>query len=165
MIVKNKKNPINGSSALAPEYVPEKHKKQQSNKQNGKNKKVQINKQKTRKLKAKVLRNILLGFALAITLIYRYCLIYDMEKTAMDVKKQISSVNAENENLKIGLLKYNNIQLIEKTATEELNMIPKSKTNVVYVDLNKENFKDVTSVQKEKEEGNDFIGKVKKILF
>ncbi|MCY6959630.1 hypothetical protein [Clostridium brassicae] len=166
MIVKNKKNPINGSSALVPEYSPSRHIDERKLKELEQSKKehIRINREKKVKLKAKILRNIVVGFVVAITLIYRYCFIYNMEKNAIGVKKQISTMNAENESLKIGLLKYNNIELIEKTASEKSNMIPKSRTNVMYVDLNKDNFKQISNGQ-EKSKGNSFIEKIKKILF
>ncbi|WMJ81362.1 hypothetical protein RBU49_03650 [Clostridium sp. MB40-C1] len=166
MIVKNKKNPTSGSSALVPEYSPSRHIDERKLKELEQSKKehIKINREKKAKHKAKVLRNIIVGFILAITLIYRYCFIYNMEKNVMDVKKQISMVNAENESLKIGLLKYNNIELIEKTASEKSSMIPKSRTNVMYVNLNKDNFKEISKGQ-EKNKGNSFIEKIKKILF
>src|SRR3712207_218233 len=87
----------------------------------------------------------------------------NMEKDILEVKKDISSVVAENENLKIGLLKYDNIKVIEDKASKELNMIPKSSTNIQYINLNKKNFKDVSNV--EKKEKNNIFKKIKEILF
>nr|WP_307905742.1 hypothetical protein [Clostridium botulinum] len=42
-------------------------------------------------------------------------------------------------------------------------MIPKSSTNVQYINLNKKNFKDVSKV--EKKEKNNIFKKIKEILF
>ncbi|MCY6370359.1 hypothetical protein [Clostridium ganghwense] len=165
MIVTNKKNAVSGSNALAPDYAPSRGVDEQKHKELEKSKKehIKINKQKQIKKKAKVLRNIILAFGVGVTLVYRYCLIYNMEKNITEVKKQIAVVNADNENLKIGLLKYNNIEQIEKKATEQLNMIPRSRANAVQVDLGRNNFKKTHENGVKK--SNSFIEKIKKILF
>ncbi|MCY6354032.1 hypothetical protein [Clostridium sp. ZS2-4] len=164
MIVTNKNNPVNGNNALVPDFKPSrntierKYKELETSKREHK----KINKQKRVKKKAIVLKNVLLAFTVGVILVYRYSLIYDMEKNIIDTKKEISAINAENENLRIGLLKFNNIKEIEKISVGQLNMIPKSKTNVVYIDLQKNNFK---KVEENKEKGGSFIEKLKKILF
>ena len=166
MIVTNKNNVgISGNNALAPEKVPQIVTEEKTYKELQRSKKQYIRKSKQRAMKQKIsaLKLIALGFAAAFFLIYRYSLIYNMEKDIIEVKKQISSVNAENENLKIGLLKYDNIKLIEEKSEKELNMVPKSSTNVQYIDLYKNNFKDI-SVSEEKTKNNIFK-KIKEILF
>lgn len=165
MIVTNNKNTINGSNALVPQHIPSKHTEKQKYRDLEKLKRehIKINKQKSINKKAKVLRNILILFAIGITLVYRYSLIYNMEKEIINVKKEIASVNADNENIRIGLLKYSNIEVIEKNANSKLNMIPKSRMNVIYIDLDKNNFKDT---DKEGENKSDsVISKLKKILY
>ncbi|KGN01884.1 hypothetical protein ADU90_05065 [Clostridium botulinum] len=166
MIVTNKNNiGISGNNALSPQEIPLKsgEKARKEDLQKLKKQNANKNKHKNMKRKAGVLRMIILCFAVAVVLVYRYSLIYNMEKNISEVKKDISSVAAENENLKIGLLKYDNIKVIEDKASKELNMIPKSSTNVQYINLNKKNFKDVSKV--EKKEKNNIFKKIKEILF
>ncbi|MCY6483712.1 hypothetical protein OW763_05035 [Clostridium aestuarii] len=165
MIVANKKNTVNGNNALAPEYVPSRginDHKYKDLKQSKKDHK-KINKQKQIRSKTSVLRNIILAFTVCITLVYRYSLIYNMEKDILDIKKQISKVNAENENLRIGLLMFNNIESIERNAIDNLNMIPKSRANAVYANLEKNNFNEITKVKDKSNES--VLAKIKKILF
>ncbi|EDS77816.1 hypothetical protein [Clostridium massiliodielmoense] len=166
MIVTNKNNMgVSGNNALAPEKMPSRVTEERTYEELQRSKKQYIKKSKQRavKRKAGALKLIAVGFAVALFLVYRYSLIYNMEKDIIDVKKQISNVNAENENLKIGLLKYDNIKLIEEKCEKELSMVPKSSTNVQYIDLNKNNFKDI-SVSEEKTKNNIFK-KIKEILF
>lgn len=165
MIVTNNKSNINGNNALAPQQVPSRqadHNKQRDL-EKLKKEHIRINKQKSVNKKAKILRNIVLCFIIGITLIYRYSVIYNMEKDILDVKSKISAVNAENENLKIGLLKYNNIKEIENSAVKGLSMIPKSGANIVYINLEKNNFKDFSKAEVKKNEG--IVEKLKKILY
>lgn len=164
MIVTNKKNPVSGNNALVTDSLPSRSIRERKYKEleTSKREHKKINKQKLVKKKAKVLKNVLLAFTVAVTLVYRYSLIYDMEKNITEIKKEISVVNADNENLRIGLLKFNNIEEIEKISVQQLNMIPKSKTNVVYIDLEKNNFE---KAEENMEKSSSFIEKIKKILF
>lgn len=164
MIVTNKKNPVSGNNALAPNSLPSRDTREKKYKEleTSKREHKKINKQKVVKKKAKVLKNVLLAFIVGVTVVYRYSLIYDMERSIIDIKKEISVVNADNENLRIGLLEFNNIEEIEKISVQQLNMIPKSKTNVMYIDLEKNNFK---KAEENIEKNNGFIEKIKKILF
>lgn len=166
MIVSSKnKNTTSGNNALSPQYTPTPHIEKQKHRDLEKLKKeyIKINKEKAIIKKAKTLRNIAILFAIGITLVYRYSLIYNLEKEIIDVKKQIASVNAESESLRISLLKYNNIEYLEENAISKLNMIPKSKTGVIYIDLDKNNFKNIS--EEEKKENSGFINRLKKILY
>lgn len=164
MIVSNKNKIVNGSNALIPEYSPNPQieKQRQRDLEKLRKEHLKINKEKAIIRKVKTIRNIVILFALGIILIYRYCLIYNTEKEIIDVRKSISSINSENESLKISLLKYNNIGSLEEAAVDKLNMIPKSKTSAIYIDLDKNNFKQ-TSGEENKNSG--FIYKLKKILY
>lgn len=164
MIVTNKRNSVSGNNALAPDSSPSRDTRERKYKEleASKREHKKINKQKLVNKKAKVLKNVLLAFIVGITLVYRYSLIYDMEKNITEIKKEIAVVNADNENLRIELLKFNNIEEIEKISVQQLNMIPKSKTNVVYIDLEKNNFE---KAEENMKKNGGFIEKIKKILF
>lgn len=166
MIVTNKNNMgVSGNNALAPKKIPSIATQEKTYEELQRSKKQYIRKSKHKAVKQKfnALKLIAIGFIAAFFLIYRYSLIYNMEKDIIEVKKQIYNVNAENENLKIGLLKYDNIKLIEEKSEKELNMLPKSSNNVQYIDLNKNNFKDA-SVSEGKTK-NNILKKIKEILF
>lgn len=166
VIVSNKKNSINGNNALAPDYTPSRHEDTQRYKELHKSKN-EYNKKRKRKqilYKTKVLRNILITFIIGITLVYRYSALYNMEKNISEVKHEINKINAENENIRIKLLKYTNIQSIERKAKYELEMIYPSKVNTIYIDLKKNNFNEIIEEQKEKK-NSTIVEKIKSILF
>lgn len=164
MIVSNKNNIVNGNNALVPKHSPNPQIEKQRHRDLEKLRKEHLkhNKEKSIAKKVKTIRNIVILFALGIILIYRYCLIYNTEKEIIDVKKSITSINAENESLKISLLKYNNIGSLEEAAVNTLNMIPKSTTSAIYIDLDKNNFKETSG---EKNNNDGFVEKLKKILY
>lgn len=165
MIITNKNNIVSGNNALSPQNIPSKHLDETKYRDFEKSKRqhLKINKEKSIKKKIKVLTNIILGFTIGITLIYRYSLIYNIEKDITQVNREISKVDSQNENLKIGLLKYNNIGEIEKKSTKELNMIPQSISNVIYIDLKKNNFNSFS--KQEDKKSNNLLKKLKDILF
>jgi cell division protein FtsL len=165
VIIANNKNMINGSSALAPQSIPSRDRDIQKHRDLEKSRKEheRINREKSINKKTMVLRNILVLFILGILLVYRFSVIYNMERNILDVKKQISNINAENESLKIDLLQYNNIHLLEAEALENLNMIPKSRENAIYINLDKSNFKN--NLQEGEKESDSLFFKIKKILY
>lgn len=165
MIVTNNKTSINGNNALAPQKISYKPSKDNELRELEKQKRehIKINREKAIEKKIKILRNIIFSFAIGILVIYRYSVIYNIEKDIVDVKTQISAVNAENENLKIDLLKYNNIKELESKAVNELNMVPKSLSSVIYIDLEKNNFENTSDSNNLK--SNGIINKIKKILY
>lgn len=165
MIIAENKNIVSGSSALAPQRIPSKDRETQRHKDLEKLRKEhqRINKEKSINKKVVILRNIALLFIVGLTLVYRYSIIFNMEKDILDVKKQISNINAENESLRINLLKYNDINLLEEEAFKNLNMIPKSRVNDIYIDLDKNNFKN--NIQEGEKESDNLFSKIKKILY
>jgi cell division protein FtsL len=164
-LIINDRNNINGNNALAPQKMPSRQIDYDKQRDLEKLKKehIKINKQKSVNKKAKILRNIIFCFIIGITVIYRYSIIYNIEKDILDVKSEISTVNSENENLKIGLLKYSNIKEIENNAVKNLNMFPKNESNIVYIDLEKNNFKSFSEEEVKENEG--IVERLKKILY
>lgn len=165
MIITNNKNMVNGSNALAPQRIPSKDRNTQQQRDLEKLRKEhqRISREKSINKKAKVLKNIILLFVIGIALVHRYSMIYNMEKNIIDVKKQISNLNDENESLRIDLLKYNNIHSLEEEALKNLNMIPKSRINAIYINFDKNNFKN--NLKEGEEESNGIFFKIKKILY
>lgn len=137
MIITEKKayeSYISGNTVLAPEpevSQNEGHKEKHSKKGIKKNKKISNEKLKT-------IRNIGIAFVIGVTLIGRYSMIYGMQRelNAMDV--QINTINKDNENLRVELVKFNNLQYIEDVATKKLNMVSPTKSNIMYCNLKNE---------------------------
>lgn len=148
MIVVNK-DTISGNAVLQPEEVPDYGKGQEKNREKEKLKREKL-RQKRIKNKAKILRNILLIFVIGLLLVGRYCIIYNMQTQLNSINNDISKLNSKNEQLKVNLVQYNNIQYIESTAINKLHMVFPNKTSIVYTDLDKKNIS--TTPQKESRE-------------
>ena len=137
MIITEKKgydSYINGNTVLAPEpeiSQNERHEKKHSKKGLTKSKKISRG-------KLKILRNIVVSFTIGVTLIGRYSMIYGMQRELNAMGSQINTINKENENLRVELVKFNNLKYIEDVATKKLNMVNPTKSNIMYCNLKNE---------------------------
>lgn len=162
----NKENYINGNTVLAPIYEPEGPSKKQEYERFKKEKTNNLIKRREKKLnsKAQILSSILLVFVVGVTLIFRYASIYNIQRNLSNIKSETISLNKENENLRVELVKASNLDNVEKIATEKLHMVRAEKTQVIFADLTKENFADATSVNKT-ESQMSLLQKIYKMLF
>lgn len=156
MILMNKNN-IDGSTALVPKReeinYEEERRKQQKKEMDLLNKR----KEKSLKNKLGIMLSIGIVFSIGMILVLRFAYICNLRQQVIDTQNQITTISRENENLKVELLKYDNIKYIEKVATEKLNMERPNLGHAVYCDLGTKYFK-----QNTKENG---INKGKKISF
>ena len=164
MIVANKENLVRGNTVLAPQYQPKednsyKKLKESSNKAklNSKNKKL--------KNKLGTLRNIAIVFVVGVTLVGRYSVIYNMQYNLDELDSKISSLNKENDNLKVELVKYQNLQLIEEAAINKLGMVKPETKNAIYCDMNKQLFKDIKNKTNNEDKKENIFKKIASKLF
>lgn len=164
MIVVNENSVIRGNTVLKPNYNP--YEDDQLQREEERERKLKQNKQRNRRVKSKVkvMRNIIFTFITGLTLVGRYCIIYDMQRELNSVKSSISVINKENENLKVELVKYNNLQMIEETAINKLKMIKPDKSGAIYTNLSKEVIQS-REQKKEIEEQQNIWNRLRKILF
>lgn len=164
MIVVNENSVIRGNTVLKPNYNP--YEDNQFERKEERERKLKQNKQRNRRLKSKVkvMRNIILTFITGLTLVGRYCIIYDMQRELNSVQSNISVINKDNENLKVELVKYNNLQLIEDTAINKLKMVKPDKSGAVYTNLSKEVIQS-REKKKEIEVQQNIWNRLEKILF
>nr|WP_206154800.1 hypothetical protein [Clostridium muellerianum] len=120
--------------------------------------------QKRLKGKIKTIRNISLAFTVGVLLVGRYCVIYNMQQQLNSINKNINQVNRDNENLKVDLVKYNNIQYIEDSAINKLHMIAPDKGTAVQADLDKEVIKS-SDKKSENQVPKGVWNKITKMLF
>lgn len=165
MIMLDKENRFNGNTVLAPEYVPSKKDQYEKIKKNKRNKK----KKKDRRLKKKfrTLGSILLIFVLGVTIITRYCIIYNMQKELNNIENKVAVLDKDSENLKVELVKYSNLNTIEKQAKDNLHMVVPDKESAIYSDLSYNNFKENTNKNKNDKHKSlfKFYYKLKEMLF
>lgn len=161
MIVVNDNRTVNGNTVLAP--IPERKEQDNSKQQLKKN----FNEEKRRKVRKKmaILRNIALLFVIAILLLGRYSAIYSMQRNLADINNQINDVNVDNDNLKVELVKFDNIDYVKDIAEKRLHMVEPTKNSVIYSDLSKDNFEAKHADDKNNVKGQKFLDKVVNILF
>jgi len=164
VIVVNENSVIRGNTVLKPGYNP--YEDNQFEREEERKRKLKQNKQRNRRVnrKVKVLRNIVVTFIVGLTLVGRYCIIYDMQREFNSVESSINVINKENENLKVDLVKYNNLQLIEETATNKLKMVKPDKSGAVYTNLSKEVIQS-REKKKEIEVQQNFWNRLRNMLF
>lgn len=161
----DKQSRINGNTVLAPEYVPSRRYRNEEDEKLKKERKQKLIDERNIKIKKKTrtLRNIGIVFILGVTLIGRYCVIYNMQKNLSEAKTQISTLNKENENLKVDLVKYNNMVYIEDIAVNKLHMVRADKSLAIHLNLSKDNFEGTLSENEIKHES--LLQKIKNTLF
>jgi cell division protein FtsL len=160
----DKESMFNGNTVLAPEYLPSKKNEEYEKLRKARQESLKRNQQLRINKKLKVLLCISAVFILGIAMIYRYSVIYDMEKQVGKERSIESKLQIDNDNIKIQLAKYNDINKIEEFAINKLHMVQPDKGAAIYMDLNKSNFKD-SSKKVIKNEGNDILNKIKSFLF
>lgn len=131
MILMNKDSMVNGNTVLQPEYKPYKETGKKELKHKNKNRELKI------KRKLKVIRNICIVFIVGVILIYRYCVIYNAQTELNSIENDISQINKQNENLRVELVRYNNLEYIENNAINKLQMKVPDKGSAVYTSLDK----------------------------
>lgn len=165
MIVVNEDSYIQGNTVLQPEYIP--YEDERVLKEEIKRERLKKRRKAKQRLKRKVkiIRNISLCFIVGLIFVGRYGVIYNMQMELNSTKTNINEINRENENLKVELVKYNNLQHIEDTAVNKLQMIRPDKSAAVYTNLDKENIKITEKKVQDKIEKEDLWSKLRKVLF
>jgi cell division protein FtsL len=134
MLLENETNLINGSTVLAPQRTALPKEKVRINEEVKKRQRQQ--QQKERVYKALKFAGCLgAAFTVSFTIIFRYSTIYSNQKDLSKVQSEIYNLSQNNESLKVGLLKFNNISYIEEIATKELKMVKPIAGNAVHCDL------------------------------
>ncbi|MBV1817840.1 cell division protein FtsL [Clostridium cochlearium] len=153
MIVTDKKNYyVDGSTVMAPEvHIEEKSQKKKEKKVF--RKKIPNNSRK----KLSIIGKILTVFIVGTIIIGRYSKIYNMQKQLNNINNSIVKLNKENENLKVELLKLNNIKSVEDIAIGKLKMSVPTKENMIYCDMSKEIFKLNKNANEEKNKNKGII--------
>jgi len=153
LIVTDKKNYyVDGSTVMAPEvHIEEKSQKKKEKKVF--RKKIPNNSRK----KLSIIGKILTVFIVGTIIIGRYSKIYNMQKQLNNINNSIVKLNKENENLKVELLKLNNIKSVEDIAIGKLKMSVPTKENMIYCDMSKEIFKLNKNANEEKNKNKGVI--------
>lgn len=132
---------------LEPEYEPQKRvinpKKKIETRKVEKTKVKKATKSKAKrklKPKAKVVFSIIAGFIILFGISYRNSLITETFNKKEELKKEVSAIQKENEQLKVNIENSLNLNNIEQLAKERLGMQKLDNTQKVYVSLDKKDY-------------------------
>lgn len=136
---------------LEPTYVPKKRQNIRVLKDNNKRAKVS-SKEKKKQMKITL---IVIGiFALLLTISYRNSQINEKFNNVQTLKRELSSLQKENEQLKVNIENSLNLNYIEQQAKEKLGMKKLTNKQTVYVNLPKKDYVESPSekvkIEKEK---------------
>jgi len=115
------------------------------------------------KRKKNVLLNITIGFVIGMTIVGRYCMIYNYQEANFKAKDEIDMISKENDSYSVDLLKFRNISYIEQTATTKLHMVKPKVSQIQYLNLSKNNLQ--TNENTGIKISNEVVNKIKNIIF
>lgn len=164
MLVSERQSVIFGNTVLAPQFEPAKKKNDKYDEL--KKQKEEFNKnQKQKKVAGKlsVIKTIATVFVIGLLIVSRYAMIYSNQNKLSSVKSQERTLRAENEELKLNLVKLDNLSNIENIAVNQLHMVRVNKNSAIYINLSKNNL--IATTSEENNLQTSFIDYIKKILF
>lgn len=104
----------------------------------------QKNKRKLR-YNVKPIVYIVIAFAMLFTISYRNSLINEKYNSKENLKSKLSTIEKENEQLKVNIESSLNLNSVEKTAENELGMHKLTNDQKVYVNLQKKDYVEPTT--------------------
>ena len=131
---------------IEPDY--DKHRKSKKQKlkvvEDVKRQEIKVSKEK-RKQHIKITMLIVMIFAVLLVISYRNSLINESFSEVQSLKKELSSVEKENEQLKVTIENSLNLNHIEQVAKEKLGMQKLSNKDTVYINVPKKDYTESAS--------------------
>ncbi len=124
---------------------------------------VKLSKQQKKK-QAKMTILVIAIFAILLTISYRNSQINEKFNQVQNLKKQLSTLQKENEQLEVSIQNSVNYNTIEKLAKEKLGMQKLTNKQTIYVALPKKDYVESATEEVVKEEKNWFEQIIDKIL-
>ena len=155
---------------LEPDYNKRKKRKPKKQKlkvvQEIKRQDIKVSKEK-RIQQFKIVMLIAIAFIIVLVISYRNSQINESFSEVQNLKKELSSVEKENEQLKVNIENSLNLNYIEQMAKEKLGMQKLTNKNTVYINLPKKDYTESASEKIKIDDKNWFeniIDKVKNIF-
>lgn len=124
---------------LEPEYRPQKRKQKLRVVEDLPRQEVKVSKEQKRK-RIQLTITVIAIFGLLLTISYRNSQINEKFNEMQSLKKELSSLQKENEQLKVNIANGLNLANIEKLAKEKLGMQKLTNKQIVYVSLPKKDY-------------------------
>lgn len=126
--------------------------------------KAKVNTRETKKSTIKVI-DIVICFAVLITICYRYALVNISFEEKENLKKSYAAVQKQNEQLKVTIEQKMNVSTIEQEAKEKLGMQKLDNNQKVYVNLEKSDYIESAVDKSDVNENQTWWSKLLKDLF
>lgn len=149
---------------IEPEYSPEVDEKKET-KTTGRVKKENHSKAKEKKKNITRIVYLVIGFAILLTISYRYALINTSFSEKEKLKNKLSEIQKENQQLKVSIEQGMNINTIEQQAKERLGMQKLDNNQKVYINLDKSDYVESSVANKGEAEIESWWSKLLKDLF
>lgn len=124
---------------------------------------VQISKEQKRR-QYKLTLIVISIFILLLTISYRNSQINEKFNNVQSLKRELSSLQKENEQLKVSIVNSLNLSTVEKQAKEKLGMQKLANKQIIYVTLPKKDYVETTSekieIDKEKNWFEKFVDRI-----
>ena len=104
-------------------------------------------------------------FVVLLTVSYRNSQINEKFNEVQKLKKELSSIQKENEQLKVNIENGLNLNNVEKLAKEKLGMQKLTNKQTLYISLPKKDYVEAASEEVKKEENNNWFQKMVDSLF
>ncbi len=148
---------------LEPEYIPQKRKQKIRVVEDLPRQKVKVS-QAQKKRKRQLTLIVIAIFALLLTISYRNSQINEKFSEMQGLKKELSSLQKENEQLKVSIENSMNYANIEKIAKEKLGMQKLTNKQIMYVALPKKDYVESASekvvIEEEKNWFENLVDKI-----
>jgi len=149
---------------IQPEYDTKRKQKVTTKKQDVSKKKTVAKKQAKPKIqiqsKAKVLLYVFVGFAILFAISYRNSQITETFNQKEKLKKEVSAIQKENEQLQISIENSLNLNNIEQLAKERLGMQKLNNDQKIYVSLDKKDYIESATEEVEIEKSTSLWDKI-----
>lgn len=130
---------------IQPEYTPKRKKKTTAKKSTAKKVKKAVNKEIKISAKKQFIALFAIAFVVLLGISYRNSLIAERFNKKEQLKEQLSSMQKENNQLRVNIESSLNLNNIEKLAKEKLGMKKLDNNQKVYVSLPKEDYIEAAS--------------------
>lgn len=152
---------------LQPEYEPNVKKrpkksttKKSKSQYNKNNKKQQTKVQKKFKNHVKIVKYVLIGFAILFAISYRNSVINEKFAQIKNLKTNLAAVEKENEQLKVNIENSLNLKNVEQSAKENLGMQKLDKSQTVYINLPKEDYVEAATEEIKTADNSSLLQKI-----
>ncbi len=127
--------------------------------------KAKQNQRNNNRTKYKIVRNVILVFALTFLVIYRYAVITEMNYNIDKVNDKYNEMKNENSRIKVDIEKQMDLGKIREIAENSLGMHKPDKYQIVYVNVPKEDFAAVSETYANSDKsGNALVGLFNKVV-